>query len=84
MQKIIDDFTIEGLPSFSQYANINLINIKITESEIQTKLSAYSKQYKYKFVINNLLFSSSTQNDANIIFIAADGLNNAEKALING
>ena len=44
MQKIIDDFTIEGLPSFSQYANINLINIQITESEIQTKLSAYSKQ----------------------------------------
>ena len=84
MQKIIDNFLIEGRPSFSQYTKINPINIQITESEIQNKLYAYSKQYKYKFVINNLLFSSSTQNDANIIFIAADGLNNAKKALING
>ena len=75
MQKIIDEFTIEGLPSFSQYTKINPINIQITESE---------KQYKYKFIINNLLFSSSTQNDVSIIFIAADGLNNAKKALING
>ena len=79
MQKIIDEFTIEGLPSFSQYTKINPINIQITESEIQNKLSAYSKQYKYKFIINNLLFSSSTQNDVSIIFIAADGLNNAKK-----
>ena len=83
MQKIIDEFRIEGLQSFDQYTKINPINIQITESEIQNKLSAYSKQYKYKFIINILLFSSSIQNDTNI-FIAAGGLKDAKEALING
>ena len=63
---------------------MNPINIQITESEIQNKLSAYSKQYKFKSIINNLLFSSSIQNNTNVIFIAADRLNNAKEALING
>ena len=84
MQKIIDSFLIEGRPSFSQYTKINPINIQITESEIQNKLSAYSKQYKFKSIINNLLFSSSIQNNTNVIFIAADRLNDAKEALING
>ena len=83
MQKIIDEFRIEGLQSFDQYTKINPINIQITEWEIQNKLSAYSKQYKYKFIINILLFSSSIQNDTNI-FIAAGGLKDAKEALING
>ena len=63
MQKQIDEFRIEGLQSFNQYIKINPINIQITESKIQSKLSTYSKQYKHKFIINNLLFSSSIQND---------------------
>ena len=83
MQKIIDEFRIEGLQSFDQYTKINPINIQITESEIQNKLSAYSKQYKYKFIINILLFRSSIQNDTNVIFIAAGGLKDAKEALVN-
>ena len=35
-------------------------------------------------MIINLLSSSSIQKETNIIFIAADGLNDARKALING
>ena len=31
MQKIIDEFRIEGLQSFDQYTKINPINIQITE-----------------------------------------------------
>ena len=62
---------------------INIINIQITESEIQNKLSAYSKQHKYKFIITNLLFSSSNQNKTKVIFIAADELNDTKEALIN-
>ena len=65
MRKIIDEFRIEDLQSFDQYTKINPINIQITETTIQNKLSAYSKQYKYKFIINILLFSSSIQNDTN-------------------
>ena len=85
MQKrIIDEFRIEGLQSFNQYTNINPISIAITESEIQSKLSFYSKKYKYRFIVNNLLFSSSIQKDTNVIFIATNGLNDAKEALING
>ena len=65
MRKIIDEFRIEDLQSFDQYTKINPINIQITETTIQNKLSAYSKQYIYKFIINILLFSSSIQNDTN-------------------
>ena len=39
---------------------------------------------KYRFIINNLLFSSSVQKETNVIFIVADGLNDAKEALING
>ena len=69
MPQVVDEFRIEGLQSFSQYTKINPISIQITESEIQNKLSFYSKNYKYKFLINNLLFSSSIQKDTNVIFI---------------
>ena len=85
MQKrIIDEFRIEGLQNFNQYTNINPISIAITESEIQSKLSFYSKKYQYRFIVNNLLFSSSIQKDTNVIFIATNRLNDAKEALING
>ena len=43
MQRIIDEFKIEGFQSFNKYTKINPISIQITESEIQSKLSSYSK-----------------------------------------
>ena len=43
-RKIIDQVIIEGLQDFEQYMKINLINIEISDSEIQTKLLFYSKK----------------------------------------
>ena len=48
---------------------INPINIRIIDPEIQTKLMFYSKKYKYRFIANSLLFSSSIKEDTKIIFI---------------
>ena len=61
----------------------NPIDIQIAESEIQNKLLLYSKNYKYRFIANSLLFSSSIQKDTNAIFIVTNGLNDANEILIN-
>ena len=59
---------------------INPIDIWIIDSEIQSKLLYYSKNYKYRFIANSLLFSSSIKEDTKVIFITINGLD----ILING
>ena len=82
--KIIDEIKTEGFQSFEQYMRINRINIQIIDPEIQTKLMYYSKMYKYRFIANSLLFSSSIKEDTKVIFITTNGLNDAKDILING
>ena len=43
----------------------------------------YSKNYKYRFIANSLLFSSSIQKDTNVIFIVTNGLNDAKEILVD-
>ena len=62
---------------FEQYMKINPINIQIIDPEIQSKLLFYSKKYKYRFIANSLLFSSSIVKDTNVIFMTTNGLNDA-------
>ena len=57
--QIKDEFIIESFRNFEQYSKINPISVRIIDSEIQTKLLYYSKKYKYRFIANILLFSSS-------------------------
>ena len=80
---IIDEFKTEGFQNFQQYLKINPINIQITNPEIQNKLLFYANRYKYRFIANSLLFSSSIQKDTNVIFIITNGLNDAKEILIN-
>ena len=84
MPNITDEFKIEGLQNFGQYTKIYPIRIKISNSEIQNALALYSKKYNYRFIANNLLFSSSIQQDTNVAFITTTGLNDAKEILING
>ena len=81
--QLIDKFKIEGFQDFQQYLKINPINIQITYAEIQNELLFYVNRYKYRFIANNLLFSSSIQKDTNVIFITKNGLNKAKEILIN-
>ena len=83
-RKIIDQVKIEGFQNFQQYMKINPKNIRINDSEIQTKLLFYSKKYKYRFIVNSLLFSSSIKEDTKAIFITTNGLNDAKDLLTNG
>ena len=82
--QIKDEIKIESFQNFEQYMNINPINIRIIDPEIQSKLLFYSKKYKYRFIANSLLFSSSIGKDTNVIFITTNGLNDAKDILING
>ena len=81
--QIKDEFKIEGLQNFEQYSKINLISVRIIDPDLQTKLLFYSKKYKYRFIANSLLFSSSIKEDTKDIFITSNGLNDANDLLIN-
>ena len=56
--QIKDEFIIEGFQNFEQCSKINPISVRIIDPDILTKLSFYSKKYKYRFIANSLLFSS--------------------------
>ena len=81
--QIKDEFIIEGFQNFEQYNKINPVSVRIIDPDIQTKLLFYSKKYKYRFIANSLLFSSSIKEDTKFIFITTNGLNNAKDILIN-
>ena len=66
--QIKDEFKIEGLQNFEQYSKINPISVRIIDPDLQTKLLFYSKKYKYRFISNSLLFSSSIKEDTKAIF----------------
>ena len=67
------------------YEKLNPIEINIRDSEILGKLSRYgSRRYKYHFIIDSLLISSSVVQDTNVIFLISNGLNDARDSLING
>ena len=82
--QIKDEFKIEGFQNFEKYFKINPVSIQITDPEIQSGLLFYVGKYKYRFIANSLLFSSSLHKDTNVIFITTNGLNNAKELLING
>ena len=67
--QIVDEIRFAGLQNFSAYEKLNPIEINIRDSEIQEKLSRYgTQQYKYCFIIDSLLISSSVVQDTNVIF----------------
>ena len=61
---------------------MNPIEVTLDSNEIIERLANY-KKYKYRFLVENLLFSSNLENDTDVIFITCDGLSDAKDALIN-
>ena len=82
--QIKDEFLIAGLQNFEQYSKINSISVWIIDLNLENKLLFYSKKYKYRFIANSLLFSSSIKEDTKVIFITTNGLNDTKDILING
>ena len=83
--QLVDEFRIVGLQIYNVDEKLNPIEINSRESKIEGKLSRYGTQrYKYHFIVDNLLISSSVAQDTNTIFLICNGLNNAGDSLING
>ena len=85
MPIIEKEVTIEALQSFDQYQKLNPIDIKITDSEVFKELIYKKNQrIKYRFIPNSILFSSSVQEETQVIFLTVTGLNEARDIFING
>ena len=85
MPKIEKEITIEALQAFDKYQKLNPIEIQITDGDIFKELTLYKNaKVKYKFVPNSILFSSSVQQETEVIFLAVNGLNEARDLLLNG
>ena len=80
-EQIIDSIEILGIQN-SDYNFLNPIYISITSNSLIQKLTKYRK-YRYRFVLQSLLFSSNIENDTDAIFRTCDGLNNANTALVD-
>ena len=61
---------------------LNPINISMNSNELLKKLQKYKKN-KYRFVMENFLFSSNFTNERDVIFLCCDGLSNTKEALID-
>ena len=77
--EVVDSVTIRGQQSFAKYNQLNLIEIKI---EGVINILKNKKNATYRFVPTGLPFSSSTKNNTEQIFIAANGLNKAKGSLL--
>ena len=79
------EIIIEALQSFEKFKKLNPIEIKITDPEIYNKLIIKENtRAKYRFIPNNILISSSVQEETEIIFLIVEGLNDARDIFING
>ena len=67
--QIIGEIKIVGLENRSLNEKLNPIEITIHNSEIQSKLFRYDNQrYKYRFIVNSRLISSSIVQETNVTF----------------
>ena len=74
---MVDEIPILGIQN-SEFNILNPIYVSISSDAIITRLQLY-KNYRYKFVLQSLLFSSNIENETDVILVTANGLNNANK-----
>ena len=82
LQEIIETIHVLGLHNFVHYDRLNPIDVSLDSNDIIRKLVKY-KKFKYRFLIENLLFSSNLENNTNVIFVTCDCLSDAKEDLIN-
>ena len=79
--EIVDEIPIFGV----QDKNINFLNlivVSISSNNLIRELTKY-KKYRYRFILEILVFSPNFENNADVIFVSCEGLNDAKEALIN-
>ena len=81
-KEIIDSILINWLQSYNKYETLHPAEISIKSNTVVADLNRY-KNYKYRFLMNSLFFSASVTNNANVIFISCNGLDDAKESLID-
>ena len=81
---VIDRIHITGMQNFDKSKKLNPVEIKIDGNQILKILQRYQKDYKFRYILNVLLFSSGITNKANVLFITCNVSINAHYSLING
>ena len=71
-QEIIETIHVLDLQNFVNYDRLNPIDVSPNSNDIIEKLVKY-KKFKYRFLIENLLFSSNLENDIDVIFVICNG-----------
>ena len=79
--EVIDIIKILGLQVKTENY-LNPINISLNTNNGIQQLTKYNK-YRYRFALESFLFSSSFENETDVIFLTCNGLSNAKEALIN-
>ena len=78
---IIDTIQILDIQG-QNYNFLNPVNISVTSDNIIQELTKYRK-YRYRIILERLLFSSNFGNGTDVIFVSCEGLSNAKETLIN-
>ena len=78
--ELVEEILILGIQN-SEFNVLNPIYVSISSDAIITKLQLY-KNYRYRFILQSLLFSSNIVNDTDVIIVTANGLSNTKQALI--
>ena len=79
--EIIDTSRILGIQD-NDVNFLNPITISISSDTAIQRLIKY-KKYRYRLLLESLLFSSNIKNDTDVILISFEGLSNTKQALIN-
>ena len=82
LHEIVDTAHILGFQNFDDYGRLNPVEITIGSNKIIETLCSY-KKYRFRIIIESLLFSTNLQNNTDVIFITCDGLMEAKIALSN-
>ena len=64
--EIVDTVHILELQNFNDHGHLNPVETTIDSNKIIETLSSY-KKYKFRFIIESLLFSTNLQNNTNVI-----------------
>ena len=79
--EIIDTVPILGIQN-TDYNFLSPVYISINSDVVIKKLTK-NKNYRYRFVLQSILFSSNFENKTDVILVVSNRLNNAKKTLIN-
>ena len=79
--EIIDTSRILGIQD-NDVDFLNPITISISLDTAIQRLIKY-KKYRYRLLLESLLFSSNIKNDTDVILISCEGLSYAKQVLIN-